>query len=104
MAPDVETWMVHAKSLQHDIDKSRRLASEIVRQAEAEEHRANALHDAETYVNFLEKEQVFNLQLGETLHLVRKTTESIERAELLVEEGKLSDAIKALDGAFLSYD
>jgi centromere/kinetochore protein ZW10 len=62
-APDVDSWIMHAKSIQDDIEKSRRLASSIVRQAEADEQREYALQEKHGYTEFLGKEVSFNDQL-----------------------------------------
>ncbi len=98
VAPDVESWMVHAKNLQLDIDRSRRLASEIVRQAEAEEKQSANLEDAETYVGFLTKEQDFNLQLGEILHLIKQASDLLTKARHMVDDGDALGALNPLDG------
>jgi len=46
----------HAKSIQDDIDRSRRLASSIVRQAEADDENRRELAGEGEYVEFLTKE------------------------------------------------
>lgn len=98
MAPDVDSWILHAKNIQTDIDQSRRLASEIVRQAEAEERRAGELRDAETYVAFLEREVAFSLHLEETLRFVKKAQKALEHSERLVADGNALEALHSLDG------
>lgn len=97
-AADVEAWIIHAQGLQDDIDKSRRLANEIVRQAEAEETRAEAFQEQELHVAFLEKEAAFNSQLGEALNALKESNDSLERAENFAYAKDFHEALRALEG------
>ena len=101
-APDVDTWITHAKSLQEDIIASRKLASDIVRRAEADEERLDGLQDAEFQVTFLEKETAFNAQLGETLHSLQQVNNTLDKSEELAIERNIVNAIQSLEG-LISY-
>jgi len=96
----VDTWIKHAQNLQEDIDKSRKLASEIVQQAEADEARAAALQDKELHVNLLEKEIVFNAQLVEALQSIKRANDAMDRTVELGGEDKIADALKSLEGGY----
>ena len=54
--PDVESWMTNARAVQQDIERLRRLATEIVREAEADEERLAHLEDRKAHLELLEKE------------------------------------------------
>jgi centromere/kinetochore protein ZW10 len=81
-APDVETWIANAKALQADIEKSRKLSSEIVRQAEALE--THPIEEHEAHVEFLQKEVRFNAQLGEALQSIKEVDTQLKLVEKLV--------------------
>ncbi|RFU26758.1 hypothetical protein B7463_g9583, partial [Scytalidium lignicola] len=103
-APEVDSWILNAKSLQDDIDKSRRLASEIVRQAEADEENSEALREQEIYVEFLTREKLFNSQLRETLEAIRVANNAFDSAEQLSYEKKIIDALHSLEDAWKSAE
>ena len=99
-APDVDSWTTHAKSLQEDITASRKLASEIVRKAEADEERLDALRDAEFQVAFLEKETLFNSQLGEALKSLQQVNDTLDKSESLAIDRNIINATQSLQGLF----
>ncbi|KAH8804607.1 centromere/kinetochore protein-like protein zw10 [Xylogone sp. PMI_703] len=103
-AAEVDSWIVNAKSLQDDIDKSRRLASEIARQAEADEENIEAMRERETYVEFLMKENLFNDQLRETLEAIKVANDSFDAAEKLSYENRIVDALHSLENAWKSSE
>ncbi|TAQ89496.1 hypothetical protein B7494_g2192 [Chlorociboria aeruginascens] len=96
---DVDSWIVHATDLQDDIEQSRKLASEIVRQAEADEERIEALEEQSHYVQFLLKEQIFNAQLGEALHSLQQIRDHLDSAERVATDGRIIDALLSLENA-----
>ncbi|KAF4626360.1 hypothetical protein G7Y89_g11800 [Cudoniella acicularis] len=99
-APDVDAWISHAQTIQDDIEKSRRLASGIVRQAEADELRLESLEEQETYVAFLSKEMAFNEHLGEALRSIQEVNIKLDKAEELAVEKKITEAMALLEGIF----
>ncbi|CZS94014.1 uncharacterized protein RAG0_04056 [Rhynchosporium agropyri] len=99
-APDVDLWIKHAKSIQHDINQSRQLASSIVRQAEADEERKEVLVEKETYANFLEKEVSFDNQLISVLQSLQGVNEKLTAVEGCAHEARLVERLHMLEAAF----
>ena len=97
-APDVDSWIANAKSLQDDIETSRRLAGDIVQQATAEETREETIRDKGIHQEFLTKENVFTDTLLEALRLLQTVNNCLDKAEDLIGERRILDAIKMLDG------
>lgn len=97
-APDVDSWIANAKSLQDDIETSRRLAGDIVQQATAEEIREETIRDKGIHHEFLTKENGFTDTLLEALRLLQTVNDCLDKAEHLIEERRILDAIKLLDG------
>jgi centromere/kinetochore protein ZW10 len=100
VAPDVDSWIQNAKTLQDDIDSSKRLANEILRLAEADEQRQELLKEQDDYLEFLENEVKFNNQLGEALLLIGEINERLDEAETLVYSGKILEALHMLQSEF----
>jgi centromere/kinetochore protein ZW10 len=100
VAPDVDSWIQNAKTLQDDIDSSKRLANEILRLAEADEQRQELLMEQDDYLEFLENEVKFNNQLGEALLLIGEINERLDEAETLVYSGKILEALHMLQSEF----
>ncbi|EKD13112.1 centromere kinetochore protein [Drepanopeziza brunnea f. sp. 'multigermtubi' MB_m1] len=99
-APDVDLWIKHAKSIQDDIERSRRLASSIVRQAEADEEKIEVLQEKENYIDFLSKELSFNDQLLAALRSLQAVNESLNKAEQLASEKRIIDGLHMLEDAW----
>lgn len=97
-APDVDSWIVHAKSIQEDIERSKRLASLIVRQAEADDETEETLQEKENYVEFLTKEVSFNNQLLSALKGIQDVNECLQQAEELANQQNILDALVQLEG------
>jgi centromere/kinetochore protein ZW10 len=98
-AADVDSWIQHAKSIQDEIEQSRKLANAIVRQAEADERRLDNLAEKETYVDFLTKEVSFNAQLLAALKSIQVVNECLNRAEDEASQHKIIPALRSLEGA-----
>ena len=101
--PNVDAWIANAKTLQDDIESSQRLASDIIRKAEAEERREEVQEEQENYVTFLENEVAFNNQLGDGLILIEEVCGCLERAETLVHTRKILEALHLLDSRTSVY-
>ena len=97
-APDVDSWIKHAKSLQDDIDKSRKMANDIVRQAKVEEDQLDSIEEKEDYVIFLSKEMSFNAQLGKSLRAVKAANDLLNQAEQLAVKTRIHESLMSLEG------
>ncbi len=95
-APEVDSWIKHAKALQEDIDSSRTLANEIVRQAEAGDTINQAVKDGEDRVEFLSKEARYNAQLGEALRRIKTVRDLLDEAEHAAIDRKILTALHIL--------
>jgi centromere/kinetochore protein ZW10 len=102
--PDVEAWMVNARAVHEDIERLRRLATEIVREAEADEERLELLRDREAHAQFLERESLFNKRLSEALQSVRQVNEALDHAERVAGEKNILEALRLLAGAMWHPD
>ncbi|CZR67503.1 uncharacterized protein PAC_17402 [Phialocephala subalpina] len=99
-APDVDDWIRNAKAIHDDIEKSRKLASSIVRQAEADEERLEGLQQQENYVEFLSKEVHYNTQLLSSLKAIQGANDLLRKLEVQAAEHNLVDALHTLADAF----
>lgn len=97
-APDVDDWIRNAKAIHDDIEKSRKLASSIVRQAEADEDRLEGLQQQDNYMEFLSKEVQYNTQLLSSLRAIQGANELLRKLELQAAEHNLVDALHTLAG------
>lgn len=95
-APEVDSWMKHAKALQEDIDRSRRLANELIRQAKAGDTVNQAVKDGEDRVEFLSKEARYDAQLGESLRGIKKARDLLDEAEHAAIDRKILPALHIL--------
>lgn len=96
-ASDIDEWIRHAKTLQDDIDKSRKLANEIVQQAEADKARIKDVQNHENHIEFLVKEVEFNAQLKEYLQSIKCANDFLDRAAEEADKHELHEALKSLD-------
>ena len=102
-APNVDAWIANAKTLQDDIESSKRLANDIIRKAEADEGREEVQNEQEKYVAFLENEVAFNNQLRDGLILIQEVHGCLEKAETLVHTRKILEALHLLDSTSGAY-
>ncbi|KAF7952710.1 hypothetical protein EAE96_005941 [Botrytis aclada] len=98
-AADIDKWIQHAQALQDDIDKSRKLANEVVQQAEADEFRVTDVHNHENHVELLVKEIEFNAHLLECAQSIKRANDSLDRAVEQAEIQEIHEALKSLDVA-----
>jgi len=87
--------------LQDDIENSRKLASEIVRQAKIDEHREETLRDKHSHLDFLSKEVLFHKQLLLALRSIQEVNICLDKAEGLIQERKILDGLRMLEGMHL---
>ena len=102
--PDVDTWIKNAKTLQNDIESSRRLANEIIRKAQADEQREELVVEQEKYVSFLESEVAFNGHLSDSLLVIQELHDCLERVETLIDGRQVLECLTALDGRLESIE
>jgi centromere/kinetochore protein ZW10 len=95
-APDVDTWIQNANSLQTDIDKSRALAAEIVRADGIGEQRLAEVEDAENHVRFLLKERSYNSQVEAALRAIKNAWNLLDEVEATGSENRILDALHLL--------
>ncbi|KUJ07758.1 centromere/kinetochore protein-like protein zw10 [Mollisia scopiformis] len=101
-ASDVDDWIRNAKAIHDNIEKSRKLASSIVRQAEADEDRLEGLQHQENYVGFLSKEVYYNTQLLSCLKAIQEANDMLSRLEVQASEHNIVDALHTLADTFTS--
>lgn len=102
-ASDVDDWIRNAKAIHDDIDKSRKLASSIVRQAEEDEQRLEGLQQQqEVYMEFLSKEAHYNTQLLSCLGAIQQANEMLRKVEDQAAEHNVVDALYTLSGKLCS--
>ncbi|TVY34374.1 Centromere/kinetochore protein-like protein [Lachnellula occidentalis] len=99
-APDIDTWITHAQSIQNDIATSKQLASRIVRQAEADDKRLEEQEDTRTYVEFMAKEVELNEHLRQALEEMQRLNDQLDEAETLASESNIMAALNILGEAW----
>ena len=95
-APDIDGWIIQAKQLHVDIQKSQEIAREIVEQARQGELLERKLDDASNKVGLLNGELAFSKSLGATLEklqAIRKTFDDIQQA---IFAGRLLEAVNLI--------
>lgn len=98
-APDVDNWIENAKSIQNEIQESRKLASSITRKAQEDEQRLETLKEQEAYAQFLEKEVAFQDQLLASLTAIDIVNQQITEAEVLATRSQITEAHHILEAA-----
>ncbi|KAF7870174.1 uncharacterized protein EAF02_009364 [Botrytis sinoallii] len=98
-AADIDKWIQHAQALQDDIDKSRKLANEVVQQAEADESRVTDVDNHENHVELLVKEIEFNAHLLECAQSIKRANDSLDKAVEQADRQEIHEALKSLDVA-----
>lgn len=96
-APDVQSWMTNAKALEDDINKSRSLANEIVRRAEAPEVSGQSILEAEEKVEFLQREVSYTAQVRAALTTIRRVNELLDQVEQARNERRVLDSLHLLE-------
>lgn len=74
------------------------MASDIVRQADADEHQEEIIRNHEIYEDFLTREVNFNVQLLSALALIEGIHKGLDHAEQLIGEWRILDGLRALEG------
>ncbi|KAI1437496.1 hypothetical protein GGR50DRAFT_645355 [Xylaria sp. CBS 124048] len=103
-APDVSQWIANAKSLEDDINRTRKWANEIVRRSEAPDVSGRTIQEAEEKVNFLRQEFAFNAQLGDALVCIKRVSRLLDEAELARDERRILQSLHLLEESWTALD
>ncbi len=95
-APDVDGWISQAKLLQADIEESRALAREIVRQSDEGNDLEDRVGDASSKVDLLKAEVIFNETLVKTIEQIQRIDQSLNSVQEAALGDRLVDAIEWL--------
>nr|POE51718.1 centromere/kinetochore protein zw10 like [Quercus suber] len=96
-APDIDTWIARAKSVQLDIQQSRDTARQIVAEAEASKELRAKAEDAGQKIVLLEKEVAFNEALTGTLDQVQYANGLLDEVLNAVVRGDIEAAMRSLN-------
>ncbi|KAL3418199.1 is centromere binding protein at prophase [Phlyctema vagabunda] len=97
--PEVDSWIQQAQGIQDDINKTKSLASQIVRDADAGDDKLEALEHSRHHVEFLTKETLFNNQLWETLKAIKRANDLMDEAEVIASEKHILGSLHKLTEA-----
>lgn len=89
--------MTNAKALEDDINKSRSLANDIVRRAEAPEVSGQAILEAEEKVGFLQREVAYTAQVREALTNIKRVNGLLDEVEQARNERRVLDSLHLLE-------
>ncbi|RYO93816.1 hypothetical protein DL766_005098 [Monosporascus sp. MC13-8B] len=103
-APDVNQWLINAKSLEDDINRSRSLANEIVRRSEAPEVSGQTILEAEEKVDFLKRETSYNRQVNHALTSIKHVNGLLDQVEQARDERRILDSLHLLEQAWTALD
>ena len=96
-APDIDGWIVQAKQLHVDIQKSQEIAREIVEQARQGELLERKRDDASKKVGLLDGELAFSKSLGATLERLQAIQRTLDGVQQAVLAGRLLDAVTFIE-------
>ncbi|KAJ0117044.1 centromere kinetochore protein [Diaporthe amygdali] len=103
-APDVSSWMANAQSVQDDINRSKRLANDIVRQAEEPVLSGAAIQEAEDKFVFLQAEIAYNQRVQEALRGIKDVNQILDQVERARDERRILDALHLLERSWVALD
>lgn len=95
----MDGWIVQAKQLQADIERSKAAAQEIVRQAEAGRSSKNRANDTSSKVNLLENELAFNGSLANILGQLKNISIVLDDARDAIVKGQIQAAVAKVQDA-----
>lgn len=96
-ADDVRAWQTNAQSVQDDILRSKALAGEIIKTAEAPVVSGKAEREAEARADFLVRELNYNSQVQEALRRIRAVNRTLDEVEQARNERRILDALRLLE-------
>lgn len=94
---EVSSWKKNAKSLQEDIVRSKKLASDLVRLSEAPETSGELVEDAEEKTDFLNREVQYSQQLYGVLKGIQHVTQLFNDVEKAGNERRILDSLRLLE-------
>lgn len=97
-ADDVNTWYNNAKVLQDDINRSKQIANDIIRQSEEPETSGKTVEEAEARAAFLIRELNYNDELIQTLRAIKGINTVLDEVEQACAERRIVDALRLLEG------
>jgi centromere/kinetochore protein ZW10 len=100
----VQSWVANAKTLESDINRSRSLANEIVRRAEAPEVSGQTIREVEEKVGFLQREARYNAQVQGALTSIKHVNELLDQVELARDERRVLDSLRLLEKSWAAID
>lgn len=98
------TWRANAASLQDDIQRSRHLASAILRQADEPIISGEAIADAADKVSFLQAELAYNARVREALAAIKEVSGVLRQADQACAERRILDALRLLEKSWERLD
>ena len=96
--------MANAQSVQDDINRSKRLANDIVRQAEEPVLSGAAIHEAEDKFAFLRSELAYNQRVQEALRGIKDVNQILDQVETARDERRILDALRLLERSWAALD
>jgi centromere/kinetochore protein ZW10 len=94
---DADEWIVQAKQLHADIERSRVTAREIVEQHEQTDPIRSKVEDASAKVELIETEIAFNQAVAGTLEVVQRLCQQLEASRASLASGNITAAIEQLE-------
>ncbi|KAI3140253.1 hypothetical protein CBS147325_6485 [Penicillium roqueforti] len=94
---DADDWIIQAKQLHADIERSRLTAREIVAQHEHTEPLQAKVEDARAKVTLVETEIAFNQAVADTLEEVHRLCQQLETGRAALRSGQITTAIEQLE-------
>lgn len=101
---EVSSWERNAKSLQQDIVRSKKLASDLVRQSEAPETSGELVEDAEEKTDFLNREVQYSQQLYGVLKGIQRVNRLFNDVEKAKDERRILDSLRLLEQSWTFLD
>ncbi|ROT43701.1 hypothetical protein SODALDRAFT_327907 [Sodiomyces alkalinus F11] len=101
---EVSSWVAHTKTLQEDILRSKRLADDIVLEAESPVVSGKEIEDAEEHIEFLRSEVAYNRQLHEALSGIHKVNGLLNEVEKAMNERRVLDSLRSLECFWAELD
>ncbi|KAK3373951.1 hypothetical protein B0T24DRAFT_576679 [Lasiosphaeria ovina] len=103
-ADDVRSWQTNAQSAQDDIVRSKSLANDILKAAEAPAVSGKAIADAEAKAAFLVRELNYNSQVQEALKGIRAVNRTLDQVEQARDERRILDGLHLLEKSWNELD
>ncbi|KAL1882993.1 hypothetical protein VTK73DRAFT_515 [Phialemonium thermophilum] len=103
-ASDVSTWQAQAESVQDDIVRSKAIASEIMKHADAPDVSGKTTELAEAKASFLRREISYTNHVLQALRSIKEVDETLDQVELARDERRILDALHLLEKSWSQLD